>query len=105
MHTTSIPHRETPALGLRLELNPAIEEDAEGDPSSALMSACFSHFSILSSLGLGSTVSIPTTDTRLNPVCSNMDPGFEIHTHHGCFLLDSYHGMAFKLIRRIVLFA
>jgi hypothetical protein len=28
---------------------------------------------------------------------------FVTSPHHGYFLLDSYHGMAFKLIRRIVL--
>jgi hypothetical protein len=34
MHTTAISHRESPALGLRLELNPAIDEDADGQSES-----------------------------------------------------------------------
>ncbi|GFZ49957.1 hypothetical protein JCM24511_07360 [Saitozyma sp. JCM 24511] len=87
MHTTAIPYRETPALGLGLELKPAIEEDADGEsepdignPSLAPLSAWISNSSTVSSVGVGSTVSIPPIDTMPNLVCSNMDPGFEIHT-------------------------
>ena len=30
-HTTTIPHPETPTMGLGLQLNPAIDEEADGE--------------------------------------------------------------------------
>jgi hypothetical protein len=92
VHTTKAkikPDPVTPSLGLGLELNPVIDEDAEveGDPdvcnvSPAPLSASHSNSSTLSGSGMGSTITIsaintthspwyPVTDGDL-PLCSRM---------------------------------
>jgi hypothetical protein len=87
VHTTKAKIK--PSLGLGLELNPVIDEDAEveGDPdvcnvSPAPLSASHSNSSTLSGSGMGSTITIsaintthspwyPVTDGDL-PLCSRM---------------------------------
>jgi hypothetical protein len=91
MHTTTIPHPETPALGLGLQLNPAIDEDADGEsdpdfgnPSSAPLSTSNSNLNSFSGFGMGSTITVPCHNVNVNmtlsPYFSNMNGELDLYT-------------------------
>jgi hypothetical protein len=74
MQTTAVPHLQTLAFGLGFELNPAIYEDPDGEsdpnsgnPLSAPLSVSNSISSSFSGFGMGSTITIPSTDMTLKP--------------------------------------
>ncbi|RSH95833.1 hypothetical protein EHS25_000926 [Saitozyma podzolica] len=88
MHTAATPQPEAPTLGLGLDLNlnPDVGEDTDGrsdpymgSPSSARLQAlnCSSSF-----LGfcMGSTITIPSTNTTLNPIFPELNPDVDIYT-------------------------
>jgi hypothetical protein len=87
--TAPMPHPEPPALGLGLELNlkPAIDEDTDGrsdpdmgNPSSAPLSAINCNSNTFLGFGMGSTITIPLTNTTLNPFFPNLNPEYDMYT-------------------------
>ena len=88
MHTTAIlPHRDTPALGLGLDLNPAIDEDAHGEsgpdfrnPSSTPLWPSNSISTSFSGLCMGSTITVASTNTTLSQHFPNMNGELELYT-------------------------
>lgn len=94
MPTAPMPYPEAPALGLGLELNLkpaiAIDEDTDGrsDPdmgnpssaSSAPLSAINCNSNTFLGFGMGSTITIPSTNKTLNPFFPNLNPEYDMYT-------------------------
>ncbi|RSH85429.1 hypothetical protein EHS25_004825 [Saitozyma podzolica] len=88
MHTAAMPRPEAPALGLGLDLNPNpdVDEDADGssdpdkgNPSLARFPALHCSSSFLG-FGMGSTITIPSTNATLNPFFPELNPEYDLYT-------------------------